>query len=84
MIQGGTGRVAYQDLLVYLKVWRCFTSAWISYMHKCPAKLIFFINMLINKYRSHRIQTWIKEITLFELKFGKCLNVLDWKKISAP
>jgi hypothetical protein len=50
----GAGKVAYRDLLIYMKVWRRFTSAWISYMHECPAKLIFFINMLINKYKSHR------------------------------
>jgi hypothetical protein len=73
----GAGKVAYRDLLVYVKVWMRFTSAWMSYMHKCPAKLIFFINMLINKYKSYRTQTWIKEITLIELKFGECLHVLD-------
>jgi hypothetical protein len=46
-------------------------------MHKCPTKLVFFINMQMNKYRSYRTLTRIKEITLFILKFGKCLHVLD-------
>ena len=33
------------------------------YMHEFPAMFIFFINMLINKYRSYRTQTWVKKIT---------------------
>ena len=59
----GTGRIAYQEELVYLSVWRHFTSAWIYYMHMYPARFIFFINMLTNKYRPYRTQTWIKVIT---------------------
>jgi hypothetical protein len=52
-------------------------------MHKCPAKLVFFINMLMNKYRSYRAPTWIKKITLFRLKFGKCIHFLI-EKVKCP
>ena len=36
------------------------------------------------KYKHYRTQTWTREITLFELKFGKCLTSLRLKKDKCP
>ena len=44
------------------------------HMHGLLARFIFFIHMLI-QVQALQNKTWTRGITLFELKFGKCLRV---------
>ena len=49
-------------------------------MHKYPARLVFLINMRISRYKSYRVETWIKKIRYLRLEFGNRQCILGSKR----